>query len=86
MVVFNVLSAEVKSVCCPLLEAHTLRVDKLEVQTALSIRVLLCVNALLLIDILSEIGILRISQRYCLAVAKEEFIDEYSDENKAGLL
>jgi hypothetical protein len=77
---------EVKSVFCPLLEAHTLRVDRLEVHTALSMRVLLCVNALLLIDILSEMGILRISQRYCLAVAKDEFTDEYNDENKVGLL
>jgi hypothetical protein len=69
-----------------LLEAQTLRVDKLEPQTALSISTLLCVNKLLLIDMPSEIGILRISQRYCLAVNKDEFIEEYKGENKLKLV
>lgn len=77
---------EVKSIPGALLEAQTLRVAKLEPQIALSMSNLLWVNKLLLIDIPSEIGILRISQRYCLAVNKDEFMEEYKGENRLKLV
>jgi len=86
ILVCNDLGKEVKSTPCALLEAHTLRVDKLDPHIALSISALLCVNKLLLIDMPSEIGILRISQRYCLAVDKDEFTEEYIGENKLKLV